>query len=186
MTTVVDNDAWSFYVDTGGTFTDCLGCSPDGKWFRAKVLSRGSLSAEAVEQTPDRRLKISKTDNWPEDFPVGFTIKIAGEENFSTRINRWDPSSQELILEDSLPAGVDLPIAIELESGWEAPVLGMRLILARQGLDWKSIDAEMRLATTRCTNALLEGKGTEPVLLITSALEICLRLATKEDLDCLI
>lgn len=168
MTTVVDKGAWSFYVDTGGTFTDCLGCSPDGKWFRAKVLSRGSLSAEAVEQTSDRTLKISKTDNWPEDFPVGFTLKVAGEENFSTRINRWDASSLQLILQDSLPAGVDLPIAIELGSGWEAPVLGMRLILARQGHDWESIDTEMRLATTRCTNALLEGKGTEPVLLITS------------------
>jgi hypothetical protein len=145
MTTVVDKDAWSFYVDTGGTFTDCIGCSPDDKWFRAKVLSRGSFSAEAVEQTEDRTLKISKTDNWPEDFPVGFTLKVAGEENFSTRINRWDASSQQLILQDSLPAGVDFPIAIELESGWEAPVLGMRLILARQGLDWKSI---------RCGNAV--------------------------------
>ena len=160
--------SWSFFVDTGGTFTDCLGRSPDSEWFRAKVLSRGSLSAEAIEKTEDRKLRVLKTDNWPDHFPIGFTLKLGGEESFSTRIHGWNKDAEELILEDPLPASVDLPVAVELESGWEAPVLGMRLILARQGLVWKSVGAEMRLATTRCTNALLEGKGTAPVLFITS------------------
>ena len=168
MNLVGEKKAWSFFVDTGGTFTDCLGRSPDCKWFRAKVLSRGSLSAEAVKETKDRKLKISKMDNCPHDFPIGFTLKVGGDKGFSTRINGWDVKSQVLTLEDPLPMSVDLPVAVEMESGWEAPVLGMRLILARNGLDWKSVNAEMRLATTRCTNALLEGKGTEPVLLITS------------------
>ena len=168
MNLVGEKKAWSFFVDTGGTFTDCLGRSPDCKWFRAKVLSRGSLSAEAVKETKDRKLKISKMDNCPHDFPIGFTLKVGGDKGFSTRINGWDFKSQVLTLEDPLPVSVDLPVAVEMESGWEAPVLGMRLILARNGLDWKSVNAEMRLATTRCTNALLEGKGTEPVLLITS------------------
>jgi 5-oxoprolinase (ATP-hydrolysing) len=161
-------ESWSFFVDTGGTFTDCLGRSPDSEWFRAKVLSRGSLSAEAIAKIEDRKLRISKTDNWPDHFPIGFTLKFGGNQSFSTNIHGWDKDAEELILEDPLPAEVDLPVAVELASGWEAPVLGMRLILARQGLDWKSVDTEMRLATTRCTNALLEGKGTEPVLFITS------------------
>ena len=52
-------------------------------------------------------------------------------------------------------------------SGEEAPVLGQRLILARTGLSPKEISVTLRLATTRCTNALLEGKGTEPVMFVT-------------------
>nr|MBC8188487.1 hypothetical protein [Pseudomonadota bacterium] len=31
--------AWQFWIDRGGTFTDCLAISPDGQEFAAKVLS---------------------------------------------------------------------------------------------------------------------------------------------------
>ncbi|MGC4045462.1 MAG: hydantoinase B/oxoprolinase family protein [Armatimonas sp.] len=36
-------DTWRLFVDTGGTFTDCLAQSPEGGWKRAKVLSSGEL-----------------------------------------------------------------------------------------------------------------------------------------------
>ncbi len=37
-------DLWRLFVDTGGTFTDCLALSPEGGvWKRAKVLSSGEL-----------------------------------------------------------------------------------------------------------------------------------------------
>ncbi len=37
-------DLWRLFVDTGGTFTDCLALSPEGgAWKRAKVLSSGEL-----------------------------------------------------------------------------------------------------------------------------------------------
>lgn len=36
-------DMWRLFVDTGGTFTDCLAQSPEGEWRRAKVLSSGEL-----------------------------------------------------------------------------------------------------------------------------------------------
>jgi len=38
-------EGWEFFVDTGGTFTDCFGKDPEGTIHRAKVLSRGTLSA---------------------------------------------------------------------------------------------------------------------------------------------
>ena len=159
---------WSFFVDTGGTFTDCLGLSPEKKWFRAKVLSRGSIPAEAVEQIDTKTLKISKTENLPKQFVRGFTLHISKLSNFSSKVLDWDPQKNELTLDYPLPSGINLPSAIELVSGWEAPILGMRLILSRNGVDWMSAKAEMRLATTRCTNALLEGKGTAPVLFTTA------------------
>ncbi|MBL8854474.1 MAG: hypothetical protein JNK57_10950, partial [Planctomycetaceae bacterium] len=39
------NDAttWRFWIDVGGTFTDCFGISPSGSWSRCKVLSSSRL-----------------------------------------------------------------------------------------------------------------------------------------------
>ena len=90
---------WSFFVDTGGTFTDCLGLSPEREWFRAKVLSRGSISAEAVEQIDAKTLKISKTENLPKQFVRGFTLHISKLNHFSSKVLDWDPQKNELALE---------------------------------------------------------------------------------------
>ena len=61
---------WSFFVDTGGTFTDCFARDPDGAVHRAKVLSRGSLSARISENSGPNRLLLEGPPDWPEDFPV--------------------------------------------------------------------------------------------------------------------
>src|SRR5437660_698176 len=34
---------WRVFIDTGGTFTDCLAVDPEGRLHRAKVLSRTAL-----------------------------------------------------------------------------------------------------------------------------------------------
>ena len=104
----------------------------------------------------------------PKQFVRGFTLHISKLSNFSSKVLDWDPQKNELALDYPLPSRINLPSAIELVSGWEAPILGMRLILSRNGVDWMSAKAEMRLATTRCTNALLEAKGTAPVLFTTA------------------
>ena len=31
--------SWEFWIDRGGTFTDCIGVAPDGTLHTAKVLS---------------------------------------------------------------------------------------------------------------------------------------------------
>ena len=50
---------WDFYVDTGGTFTDCLGRGSNGRLERAKVLSRGSLSAEVISYLKEGCMALS-------------------------------------------------------------------------------------------------------------------------------
>ena len=52
------------------------------EWFRAKVLSRGSIPAEALEQIDAKTLKISKTENLPKHFVRGFTLNIYGLNQF--------------------------------------------------------------------------------------------------------
>ena len=41
---------WQFWIDRGGTFTDCLGLSPDGEIRTTKVLSSDRAPLEAIER----------------------------------------------------------------------------------------------------------------------------------------
>jgi len=40
---------WQFWIDRGGTFTDCLGIAPDGRFHPVKVLSSDRAPIEAIE-----------------------------------------------------------------------------------------------------------------------------------------
>ena len=50
----MSSGAWQFWIDRGGTFTDCLGVSPQGIVHTTKVLSSDSAPLEAVEQIVER------------------------------------------------------------------------------------------------------------------------------------
>ena len=161
------SSSWSFFIDTGGTFTDCLAHDPDGNLHRAKVLSRGSLSAQVLEIEPGGSLLLTGSPDWPESFPLGFCLQ-SGKDQSPIYVMGWEPSKARLILDAQVPDQIVPGSAIELLSGEEAPVLGQRLILSRAGISPDEVTSVMRLATTRCTNALLEGKGNPPVLFLTS------------------
>ena len=161
-------EGWEFFVDTGGTFTDCLGTDPLGTVHRAKVLSRGTLSACVCETDSPTELILEGPPDWPAGFPEGFQVNLPRSPEFTGRVTAWKPTSGKLVLNQSVPDGVDPRGPLELLSGEEAPVLGMRLILARNGVEPGSVPCRMRLATTRCTNALLEHAGSSPVLFLTA------------------
>jgi len=162
------NKGWEFFVDTGGTFTDCLGRDPQGTTHRAKVLSRGTLSASVLRIDSPTGLILDGPPDWPNGFPQGFQVILPSSPEFTCRVTGWEPSTGRLVLDRVIPAGVDPSGSLELLSGEEAPVLGMHLILARNGIEPGSVACRMRLATTRCTNALLERAGSPPVLFVTA------------------
>ena len=45
---------WRIRADTGGTFTDCVGVTPDGTLHRAKVLSSSRLRARVTDVSGER------------------------------------------------------------------------------------------------------------------------------------
>ena len=154
-------------MDTGGTFTDCLGKGPDGE-VRVKVLSRGSLSAQVVQMVSDREILLDSETDWPEDFPRGFVISSGAKNQPEIKVEHWSSRENILILSDEPTTRFLEGEAIQLFSGWEAPLLAMRLILAREKMSQADCQIKMRLATTRCTNALLEDSGEKPVLFLVS------------------
>ena len=47
-------NAWDIWIDTGGTFTDCIARDPSGEFHRSKVLSSGALRDRIVSVVGDR------------------------------------------------------------------------------------------------------------------------------------
>ena len=49
---------WQFWIDVGGTFTDCLAHDPEGRIHRAKVLSSGKLRGRGERTTRANELRL--------------------------------------------------------------------------------------------------------------------------------
>ncbi len=48
------NVSWQFWIDRGGTFTDCIGIAPDGSLHTAKRLSSDDAPVEAIREILER------------------------------------------------------------------------------------------------------------------------------------
>jgi len=46
--------SWQFWIDRGGTFTDCIGIAPDGSLHTAKLLSSDAAPVEAIREILER------------------------------------------------------------------------------------------------------------------------------------
>ena len=52
----INKTPWQIWIDTGGTFTDCLAKDPHGNMHRAKVLSTSALRGMVAEQIEPNQL----------------------------------------------------------------------------------------------------------------------------------
>lgn len=204
-------ERWRIWIDTGGTFTDCLGIDPRGELRRVKVLSSSALRGRVARVDPgDRRLLEVEAD-WavaspvgdasaPETVPeeslfAGCRFRLLTQSDKSRAPKRQpdrrpdsagtSPSSRSALgsfetgivgLDRGAAAGrlrLEEPLAsesagavFELRSPEEAPVLAARLLTGTaQGRPLPPV--ELRLATTRGTNALLERTGVPTVFFVT-------------------
>ncbi len=117
---------WQVWVDTGGTFTDCVAVGPEGEIRRAKVLSNGCLRGRIAERLDDRRLRLAGRWSLPEDFFRGarFRLLEAGAEEVP--VAGFDPGPRELELAAALPEAA-AGAAFEICSAEEAPLLAARV-----------------------------------------------------------
>lgn len=171
---------WQVWVDTGGTFTDCLGLDPQGGVHRLKVLSSSSLRGRIVEVLDDTTLRVSedwvpaavRTPGWAaagEPLLAGCRFQVLADKaggGGEGRVEGFDPGEGTLRLE-APPGGSATPgTPFEVRSPEQAPVLATRLLTGTtQNRPLPPL--ELRLATTRGTNALLERKGAAIALFVT-------------------
>ncbi len=150
---------WRIWVDTGGTFTDCIALSPAGEARRAKVLSSGEVRVRVVGSR-------GRTDRIAIERPAAMAgLDLAGSEVVGdgggvARVSADDGS------EISLDRAIEIGAAVTLRTGETAPVLAARIVTATPA-GRPLPRAELRLATTRGTNALLERTLTPTVLFVT-------------------
>jgi len=168
---------WQLWVDTGGTFTDCLACSPEGDMRRIKVLSNSSLRGTVVAVT-DGRVEVDLPYTVPADFFADMSCRVLGTDRERNVDVQASSASPVVLTLSTLDQGMVPGAAIEFHSGEEAPILAARLATGtplRETLP----AIRMRLATTRGTNALLEEKGAAVVFCVSEGFGDLLRIGDQ-------
>jgi len=181
----VDSNApapWQIWIDTGGTFTDCVARDPRGTIRRAKVLSSSALRATVEKALAPDAFRMAEEWNAPQGTVDGFSVRLLGVRHPPARVAMYDVKSGTVYLDRPLP---DLPPAgttVEFVSPDEAPVLAAKLVTGTP-FGGRLPPLAMRLATTRGTNALLERRGARVALFITRGFGDLLRIGTQQRPD---
>jgi 5-oxoprolinase (ATP-hydrolysing) len=170
---------WKIWVDTGGTFTDCLAIDPQGRRRRVKVLSSSALRGRVDEQVGPASYRIEQSWAAPDKFIAGFRFQLLDESCGEVVVQGFDAESSVLTLERPVPFDIEAGAAFEVVSDEEAPVLAARLVTATSaGQPLPPLD--LRLATTKGTNALLERTGAPTALFVTEGHADLLAIGTQE------
>ena len=185
-------ELWRIWVDTGGTFTDCVAVAPDGRVARAKVLSTSALRGRVVAKA--RRAATAgragrNADGGaggsgaerplPDDFFRGFEFAPLAAAG-GVPVAGFTAADSVLTLAEEIAAAPGS--RCELRSPEEAPILAARLVTGTPpGSPLPPL--ALRLATTRGTNALLERKGAPTALFITRGFADLLAIGTQQRPD---
>lgn len=160
---------WEFWIDVGGTFTDCIGRRPDGTLVRHKLLSSGVTPGTAAAGSDARRILDPARRCDPPHFWEGFQLRLL---DAASHVIAAAPVAHFQSADDGLHLATPLDLApqpgqrYELYCTLEAPVIGIRWLLGCP-LHQPLPSCSVRLGTTRGTNALLTRNGARTALLIT-------------------
>jgi len=170
------------WIDTGGTFTDCLATDPSGKLHRIKVLSNSAIRGKIIEQISDRSFKIHFKWEIPDDLIRGFHFQIMNHEHIPCSIRAFDRDSGIIKLDQNPQISNPANMPFEAISDEEAPVLAAHLV-TQAPLNHPLPPLIMRLATTKGTNALLERKGARVALFVTRGFKDLLHIGNQQRPD---
>ena len=163
---------WKINIDTGGTFTDCLATDPEGTRFRIKVLSSARLRGCIVRKVSRLVFEFSASWQFQDGLLDGYVFQVGDK---TATLVSLDYSTRLLTINADLDSGADF----ELYTGEEAPILAARLLTkTRLGEALPAID--MRLGTTKGTNALLERKGAKTLLVVTKGFKDLLYIGNQQ------
>ena len=167
---------WKIWIDTGGTFTDCLAEDPNGNIHRLKILSNSTIRGRFIKPIDRTTWQVDIVWPVPEDVYAGFRLNSVGEANI--RVRQVNTGLGQITFTHALPrsrAGQ----SFELTSDEEVPVLAARL-LTRTRIDDRLPRLEMRLGSTRGTNAVLERKGARTAFITTRGFKDLLRIGDQQ------
>ena len=173
----MDEPKWQFWIDVGGTFTDCFAVTPTGNLLRHKLLSSGKTKGVAGPRSTTQVVIDSARVDDPIGFWVGFQFHLldtSGQVIESRTVTAFDAAQGSLTLDRPL----SFPVAgarYEIDSRLKAPVLAIRWLLACP-LAQPIPNVQVRLGTTRGTNALLTRTGAQTAFVTTAGFADVLRI----------
>ncbi len=169
---------WQIWIDTGGTFTDCIAVDPHSKVYRAKVLSSGCLRGRLEARRAIGCYRFSENWGLREAPFTGYTFRLLDQPALAPlTVLSVDLREQTIQLDRDLP----LPEAagFEITAGEEAPILAARIITGTP-LGQSLPPLDLRLGSTKGTNALLERKGARVALLVTRGFADLMAIGTQQ------
>jgi 5-oxoprolinase (ATP-hydrolysing) len=188
---------WEFWIDVGGTFTDCIARSPDDRLVECKVLSSGVTRRRvgevlgpvrfcddlAMRDAPCRG-SAGRDPNGcdPAGFWVGYELRFLdahGQSFFTSRVAAFDARTGAFTTAALLPESIESGLTFELAAGEESPILAIRTVLGLR-LDEQVPPVSVRLGTTRGTNALLTRRGARTAFVTTRGMADVLRIANQD------
>ncbi|MCH8805841.1 MAG: hydantoinase B/oxoprolinase family protein [Planctomycetes bacterium] len=164
---------WEFWIDVGGTFTDCIARRADGTLAVHKLLSSGVYKGIVGEGSSSDCVVDPQRVAEPRDCWRGWGLKLLQDSDVPVR--EFDACTGQMHLERALPARPAPGTRYELRCGEEAPVIGIRRLMGKR-LDESIGPVRVRLGTTRGTNALLERKGAATGFVTTRGFADVLRI----------
>ncbi len=173
---------WRVWIDTGGTFTDCLAVAPDGVVHRAKVLSSSALRG-VVRVAAGDRVEVEPRWTVPPGFFAGAALhRLGAPADAGSGVAGYDAGRGAFTLQGAPPAALRRGDRVELRFAEEAPVLAARLV-TRTAAGEPLPPMALRLATTRGTNALLERRGAATALVVTRGFADLLEIRDQQRPD---
>ncbi len=163
----MDSTRWEFWIDVGGTFTDCFARRPDGELLRGKVLSSGVTKGTVLESSRRQTVQVSGLSG-AADFWRGYEFRLLDDEGnvvAQSHVTAFQPDDGLLRLGKPLQIP-PYPQACELTAGEEAPILAIRQLMGLR-LDQPIPSITVKLGTTRGTNALITRRGAKTALVTT-------------------
>ncbi len=172
---------WKIWIDTGGTFTDCIAIDPNENFKRLKVLSSSILRGQIIKQISPDSFEVQI--HWPieKDIFNGFELSVIGREKIKRKIRAIDLVNSIIYVHKAIHEKINNR-TIEISSNEEVPVLAARL-LTETSLSQNFPKIEMRLGSTRGTNALLERKGARTAFITTQGFKDLLLIGTQQRKD---
>ncbi len=170
---------WKIWMDTGGTFTDCIAIDPSQKVTRLKVLSSGVLRGKILQSLSRNSFLVEMSLPTTTDIFKGFELRLLNSKQ-KVIVQALDPATLILTIQGLL-RNVE-GCSFEISSNEEVPVFAARL-LTQTGLTKTFPPIEIKLGSTRGTNALLERKGARTAFVTTEGFQDLLLIGTQQRPD---
>jgi 5-oxoprolinase (ATP-hydrolysing) len=175
----VSETLWEFWIDVGGTFTDCLARSPGGSLRTLKVLSSG-VTKGLIGHAEGQAIFDPARSGDSVDFWAGYELRLLASEGAIVERRSVTASDAAGRITLSAPLrGALCGVRYELASGEEAPILAIRTALGLR-LGDPIPPVVVRLGTTRGTNALLTRSGARTALVTNRGFADVLRIGNQD------